>query len=107
MNIVPIFLPTRLHEAFFRYCMSVLRPGLHNVLETGSQRIFPGATSLEYLREGWAHYLAANDAVARTVFRLYRDGDVAWVNDFQLSMMPRALVRACVEAYGRRPPQLF
>lgn len=107
MNIVPIFLPSALHEAFFRYFMSVLRPGLHNVLETGSQRIFPGATSLEYLREGWAHFVEANEAVARVVFRLYQDGDVSWINDFQLSMMPRSLVKLCLAAYGRRPPQLF
>jgi len=98
MNIVPIFLPSALHEAFFRYFMSVLRPGLHNVLETGSQRIFPGATSLEYLREGWAHFVEANEAVARVVFRLYQDGDVSWINDFQLSMMPRSLVKLCLAA---------
>jgi trehalose-6-phosphate synthase len=107
MNIVPIFLPTDLHEAFITYCMAVLRPGLHNVLETGGQRIFAGSASLEYLRVGWEHYLAANEAIARVVFALYKDGDVAWINDFYLCMMPRFLVKWCVAAFGRRPPQLF
>jgi hypothetical protein len=106
MNIVPIFLPSVLHEAFISYCMSVLRPGLHNVLETGAQRIFPNATSLEYLRKGWEHFTEANEAIARVVFAQYRDGDVVWINDYHLSMMPRCLVKWCFTAFGRRPPQV-
>jgi hypothetical protein len=70
MNVIPCFLPEALHEVcldvvdafqvhstldvlsqgFLGYCQSVLKPALHNVLETGSQRLFPRAASLEVKR---------------------------------------------------------
>ena len=46
MCVLPIFLPPLLHEGFASYALSVLRPALHNVLETGAQRIQPAAEPL-------------------------------------------------------------
>lgn len=74
LNVLPIFLPTDLHEAFACYCMSVLKPCMHNVLETGAQRLFPYASSLAYLSEGWRHYCAANELFASVIMSQYNDG---------------------------------
>jgi hypothetical protein len=51
MDALPIFLPSEMHEAFACYCMSVLKPCMNNVLETGAQKLFPFASSLAYLTE--------------------------------------------------------
>jgi len=94
-------------QAYASYCLSVLRPALHNVLETGAQRMFPYASQLSYLSEYWGYYCAANEAIARAVWSVYSPGDVAWLHDYQLCMVPRFLARWGVAANGLRPHCVF
>jgi len=88
MCVLPIFLPHILHEGFAAYTLSVLRPALHNVLETGSQRIQPSASSLDFLASGWRHYSFANKAVASVILSLYQPADTIWWHDFWLMRGP-------------------
>jgi trehalose-6-phosphate synthase len=87
--------------------MSVLKPAMHNVLETGAQHMFPYASSLDYLKEGWELYQKANKIVSDVVFNQYNCGDVIWIHDYQLCMVPKFMTHACKSKYKERPPQVF
>ena len=74
LNVVPVFLPAELHYAFASYCLAVLKPAMHNVLETGAQRLFPYASQLSYLSKWWTAYLAANELIAAVLLGIYKHG---------------------------------
>ena len=95
---VPIFLPPRLHGAYASYCLSVLKPAMHNILETGAQRMFPYAGQLNYLSRWWTHYLRANELIARVIYALTTPTDVIWLHDFHLCMVPRFLTQWAARA---------
>lgn len=107
IDVAPIFLPTDLHESFSSYCLSVLRPALCNVLETGTQRLFPYASSLAYQSAGYSAFERANEAVAKVIADLYVPNDVVWTHDFPLSLVPRYIARWGLKALGTRPLQVF
>jgi trehalose-phosphatase len=107
IDVAPIFLPTELHESFSSYCLSVLRPALCNVLETGTQRLFPYASSLAYQSAGYAAFERANEAVAKVIADLYIPNDIVWTHDFPLSLVPRYIARWGLKALGTRPLQVF
>jgi trehalose-phosphatase len=107
IDVAPIFLPTELHESFSSYCLSVLRPALCNVLETGTQRLFPYASSLAYQSAGYAAFERANEAVAKVIADLYIPNDIVWTHDFPLSLVPRYIARWGLKALGSRPLQVF
>ena len=107
IDVAPIFLPTELHESFSSYCLSVLRPALCNVLETGTQHLFPYASSLAYQSAGYAAFERANEAVAKVIADLYIPNDIVWTHDFPLSLVPRYIARWGLKALGTRPLQVF
>lgn len=108
MGIVPIFPPQGVHDGFTSYCYSVLKPVMHNVLETGTQRLFPHAADLTYHSEGWRMYQTMNEAIARIVYSQYSPGDVVWTHDYPLMLVPSYLVKWAKERGEReRPPQVF
>jgi trehalose 6-phosphate synthase/phosphatase len=107
MDVVPIFLPTALHDTFSSYCLSVLRPALCNVLETGTQRLFPYASSLAYQSAGFAAFERANETVAQVVAALYAEDDIVWTHDVPLCLVPKHIARWGLRATGARPPQVF
>lgn len=108
INVVPVFLPQALQAKAGEYYQAVLKPCMHNVLETGSQRVFPSASSLELQTSGWAAFCASNDAVARTVMHVFAKDDVAWIHDYGLGMVPHYLVQQCMSTYGgSRPAMVF
>lgn len=107
MDVIPIFLPTGLHEDYAGYCLGVLRPALCNVLETGSQHMFPQASSLALQNAGWEAYEEANEAVARVVLSQYGQGDVVWTHDYQLCLVPKHISQWVGDLYGGRSPQVF
>jgi trehalose 6-phosphate synthase/phosphatase len=107
LNVVPVFLPLDLHEGFVAFCQAVIKPAFHNVLETGSQKIFPFASSLSYLSSGWEEYKLANEAFAKAVLSLYKKDDIVWIHDLQLCVVPEVVARSVIAAFGSRPPMIF
>lgn len=43
------------------------------------------------LQKQWAAYQAANQAFAEAVLKVYRPGDVVWVQDYHLMLLPGLL----------------
>lgn len=74
INVVPVFLPVPLQAKSGKYYQAVLKPCMHNVMETGNQAIYPQASSLELQATGWAAFCSCNEAVARTVMALFGKG---------------------------------
>lgn len=107
MDVIPIFLPTETHEGFAAYSLSVLKPALCNVLETGSQRVFPQASSITYQQQGWDFYRQTNESVSNVIMSQCERGDVIWTHDFHLCLVPKYLARWGREKHGIRPPQVF
>lgn len=103
LRVVPVFLPPLLHEGFASFTLSVLKPALHNVLETGTQRIQPRAASLDFLAAGWRHYSAANAAISAVVLSQHVGEDLVWWHDFWLMSGPHCLARAVVDRAARAP----
>jgi trehalose-6-phosphate synthase/trehalose-6-phosphatase len=107
INTVPVFLPAALHARASEYAQAVLKPCMHNVLETGSQRIAPQASNLEFQSAGWAAFCAVNRAVARTVMALFGRDDIAWIHDYGLGMLPTYLADAADAAFSHPAAMVF
>lgn len=51
--------------------------------------------SKEYEQHTWQDYVEVNEAIARKVIEVYNPGDVIWVHDYHLMLVPR-MVRAAL-----------
>eukprot|EP01050_Picozoa_sp_SAG11_P005284 SAG11_NODE_366_length_10128_cov_4.162030_1_plen_1163_part_00 len=83
---VPVFL-TRDHEEFHYngFCNDVLWPIFNYV---------PLNTSSAVLQEQfWDSYVSANQMFADTVFEIWQPGDIIWVHDYHLMLVPQMLRR--------------
>ena len=69
------------------FCNSVLWQLFHYVpLNTESK-----LSETKTLQKQWAAYQAANQAFAEAVLKVYRPGDVVWVQDYHLMLLPGIL----------------
>ncbi len=46
---------------------------------------------VEFVDRDWEHYVAVNEAFARTILEIAEPGDRVWVHDFHLMLLPRLL----------------
>ena len=73
--------------AFYRYVVQVLWPTLHSVIpDAPRSTVFSETTA-------YADYAKLNELIADALVAAYRPGDVIWVNDYHLMLVPK-LVRA-------------
>lgn len=78
----PVFLPPKTLDGFYSgFCNRTLWPLFH---------FFPGYTVFE--EDYWEEYREANRVYAEAVFQRARPGDVLWIHDYHLLLLPR-LVR--------------
>jgi len=87
---VPVFLTEHIAELYYNgFCNDILWPLFHYVplpvINTHGERKFDS--------KFWHAYRAANLAFADTVLSIYQPGDLIWVQDYHLMVMP-ALLRA-------------
>lgn len=73
------------------YCMKVLWPMFHNVLDVFTR---PDGRTLEALFRGYA---ALNAVFSDCVLALYQPGDTVWVQDLELMLVPRQVRQALTE----------
>src|SRR5262245_35960872 len=82
LGIVPVHLTAREVRRYYEgYANGVLWPLFHYL--TGHVPV---------RARGWDDYVAANKRFARTVVEHYRTGDLIWVHDYQLMLVP-AMIR--------------
>ena len=87
-HLISVELPPEIARDFYEgYANQILWPLFH---------YFP--SRLSFNRKGWAAYVAANELFRDVAVRNYRDGDLIWVHDYQLMLLPRLLRQALPEA---------
>lgn len=80
-NALPIFLPEDTMDRFYHgFCNKTIWPLFH---------YFPYLT--RYEEDYWEEYRKVNHAFAEALFKVLRPGDVCWVHDYQLMLLPRLI----------------
>ncbi|RKP38157.1 glycosyltransferase family 20-domain-containing protein [Dimargaris cristalligena] len=83
----PVFINKRLAFGHYEgYCKSDLWPLLHYI---PWDNVADPKKDIRY----WDDYLAVNQLYADEVVRHYRDGDVIWIHDYHLMLVPQLLRR--------------
>src|SRR5262245_53982153 len=81
LGIVPVYLSALEIRRFYQgFANDVLWPLFHYLTGQIPLRV-----------EGWEEYCAANQRFADTVVEHYRPGDLIWVHDYQLMLVPALL----------------
>jgi trehalose 6-phosphate synthase/phosphatase len=73
---------------YYRYCKRVMWPIFHNMLPDHHLALQSGTN-----QDDWESYVQLNKAFADSVIAEYQPGDIIWVNDYHLMLVPQ-LVRA-------------
>lgn len=79
--------------AYDGFCHQVLWPALHYAVPDAPR------TKLFYESASFKDYVAVNQQFADTIKGIWREGDVVWVNDYHLMLLP-----AMLRAPGMIPP---
>lgn len=74
----------RMYDGF---CHQVLWPALHYAVPDAPK------TKLFYESGHWPDYVAVNRLFAKKIAEIWREGDIVWVNDYHLMLLP-AMLRA-------------
>ncbi|KAK4534121.1 hypothetical protein CDCA_CDCA01G0146 [Cyanidium caldarium] len=88
---VPVFLPAETRVKFYQgFCKGVLWPLFHMITE-----IFEDDThrTKNFDRSLWHVYCNVNRKFADTVVSLYHEGDLIWIHDYHLLVLPSQLRR--------------
>ncbi len=77
-----VFLSTREVDTFYKgFCNKTIWPLFH---------YFPAYAS--YLKENWEQYIHVNEVFCNTVLEVVQPGDLIWVHDYHLMLLP-AMIR--------------
>ncbi|KAA1474504.1 glycosyltransferase family 20 protein [Dentipellis sp. KUC8613] len=87
---VPVWLEDGVaHGHYEGYCKNTLWPLFHYLLW---QDVAPNSNSASFSADAhWPPYEAANAAFARRVAEIYQPGDLVWVHDYHLLLVPRMI----------------
>lgn len=81
MQLVPIVLEKKLYESYYdKFSNDVLWPLFHYE----SQYV-------QFKRDDWNAYVAANQIMADETLKVAEDGDVVWIHDFHFLLLPAML----------------
>ncbi|KAK9456955.1 glycosyltransferase family 20-domain-containing protein [Dipodascopsis uninucleata] len=81
-NNIPVFAGDSTIEGHYtHYCKDILWPTFH-------YQIPDNPKSKAYEDHSWVHYHALNKAFADTVIKNYKPGDIIWVHDYHLLLVP-------------------
>ncbi|EIW74943.1 glycosyltransferase family 20 protein [Coniophora puteana RWD-64-598 SS2] len=85
---VPVWIPDNEFESCYdEFCHQVLWPALHYAVPDAPK------TKLFYESGSFKQYQAVNQRFADVIIANYKEGDIIWVNDYHLMLLP-ALLRA-------------
>lgn len=87
-NIVPLFLDRQVYDAYYSgFANSVLWPLFH---------YFPSLA--EFNKDYFDAYVTINKAFSKKILEVYQEGDVVWIHDYQLMMVPHMLRQSVPDA---------
>ncbi|KAG8215355.1 glycosyltransferase family 20 protein [Butyriboletus roseoflavus] len=85
---VPVWIPdVEFESCYDEFCHQVLWPCLHYAVPDAPK------TKLFYESASFKQYMSVNKRFAEVIIANYREGDIIWVNDYHLMLLP-ALLRA-------------
>ncbi|KAJ3120370.1 threalose-6-phosphate phosphatase [Nowakowskiella sp. JEL0407] len=88
-NCVPVFLDDKIAAKHYEgYCKAELWPLFHYVL-------WDSASNSQLDESNWLAYQAVNQKFAEVIAQQYKPGDLIWINDYHLLLVP-SLVRKLV-----------
>jgi len=91
---LPVWVPdAEFHGAYDEFCHQVLWPCLHYAIPDAPR------TKTFYESASYSQYVAVNQRFADAIIAAHQDGDIIWVNDYHLMLLP-ALLRSS----GKIPP---
>ncbi|KAI9247557.1 glycosyltransferase family 20-domain-containing protein [Helicostylum pulchrum] len=83
-HIIPIFLDSKSRGHYEGYCKEVLWPLFHYLVWTNDSN---GKSEKQY----WEDYVAVNHQFAQVIASQYRPGDIIFINDYHLLLVPEML----------------
>eukprot|EP00741_Cyanophora_paradoxa_P019421 tig00021127_g18748.t1 len=85
---VPVFLEKEsVDDHYHGFCKSQMWLLFHNILDTS------GSTTKEFDRRLWQAYSAVNNRFAQSIIEVYNEGDMIWVHDYHLLLLPTLIRR--------------
>ncbi|CCF57257.1 hypothetical protein KAFR_0C02640 [Kazachstania africana CBS 2517] len=92
-NYNPIWLLRRNQSRWRNYAENVIWPTFHYILNpTGTESIISGDdNSIGNENDWWYDYVRFNEAYAMKVGELYQKGDVIWIHDYYLLLLPQLI----------------
>uniref|UniRef100_A0A060TA72 ARAD1C43076p n=1 Tax=Blastobotrys adeninivorans TaxID=409370 RepID=A0A060TA72_BLAAD len=89
---LPVFVDDSTFEGHYsHYCKQILWPTLH-------YQVPDDPKSKAYLDHSWEHYKKLNQAVADRIVKIHKPGDIVWVNDYHLLLVPEMVRRKLPDA---------
>jgi trehalose 6-phosphate synthase/phosphatase len=80
-NVIPVWLTSKEVEGYYEgFCNSTIWPLFHYFIERAS-----------FNKDYWTWYREVNEKFADAVARSYRRGDIVWVHDYHLMLLPSML----------------
>ncbi|KAF2876261.1 alpha,alpha-trehalose phosphate synthase-like protein subunit [Massariosphaeria phaeospora] len=76
---------------YSHYCKTILWPLLHYVVPDHPK-------SKAFLDHSWVYYVALNQAFADKVVKNYKRGDVIWIHDYHLLLVPEMIRKKLADA---------
>jgi trehalose 6-phosphate synthase/phosphatase len=92
-NCSPIFIPQDLYDPFYEgFCFGTLWPVFHNIADVYGEHPTRWWNANEQ-GTAWQAYTTVNRLFANKVVEVYDKGDLVWVNDLHLLLVPSFLSR--------------
>ncbi|KAK9457874.1 glycosyltransferase family 20-domain-containing protein [Dipodascopsis uninucleata] len=90
-TVVPIFLSGGPQSRWRAYAEQVIWPLLHYILGEPSDG--------QEQKKWWSDYVKFNEAFADKICEIYKPGDIIWVHDYHLLLLPQILRQRLPKAY--------
>jgi trehalose-6-phosphate synthase len=94
-KVVPVFLDPKREQLFFKgYCKKILWPLFHSVppsIDEMMNQALEGEDGEEDYSQMWHAYQSVNQQFADAVQNVYEKGDMVWVQDYHLMLLPEML----------------
>ncbi|KAJ7480172.1 alpha,alpha-trehalose-phosphate synthase [Mycena galericulata] len=98
---IPVWIPDAEFESCYdEFCHQVLWPCLHYAIPDAPK------TKMFYESASFKQYVAVNQRFADAIIANYQDGDIIWVNDYHLMLLP-AMLRASPNIPAHTPIGFF
>jgi trehalose 6-phosphate synthase/phosphatase len=111
MKCIPIFLDPMVRQShYYGFCKQVLWPAFHNIdlldMSTCGWLSDPTSVASDWdqgrLEDWWHAYIAVNEEFSMKMTNMLRAGDIVWIHDYHLSLLPHKLADWEMSKFGKK-----